>query len=938
MNPSPQEQVPWKRVEWVLDQILDSSRGKTTDGPFAETVPKHGADSVTEDRLDELCDGDRALRREVEQLLACVGRRQDVLDEGAARALPDLLMEIERESELEGEPASSPESGRRIDRYVLGRVLGRGGMGVVYQAERADDHFEKKVAFKVIPRGLETPEMERRFRVERQILARLEHENIARLLDGGVTADGFPYLVMELIDGEPIDQYCERHGLDTEQRLRLFLDVCGAVEYAHQNLVIHRDLKPGNIHVTASNTGSGSDGSTESSTETGTVKLLDFGVGKILAPATDPSEPQRPPEEESTRFQPMTPGYASPEQRANRPVSTATDIYSLGLVLRRLLGGSTAVGEDESPAKGREALRGDLAVIVSKALREAPQQRFRSVGEMADDIRRYLNGMPIESRPSTWRYRTGKFVLRHRFATATALTAVVVVAGFMIALARQERIASEERDRARAEARKAQRISGLLRGLFDAASPQSDSAGQLTARDLLDRGEARVRSELADQPAMRGEVLSTIGSAYAGLGDLPRSAAVLEEAIEDLRAVEPTDGVFLADALRLLASTYRDQGNTEPIGALLGEALELLRASDAAETTQAAQVHRELGRLDGISGRPEMAAEQHRRALRLWQALGEEAGTAIEEITLAVALEELGQVDEALALKRHGLATLVSIHGDDHPQVSSTRNNIAVTLHRLGSYQEAEDLYRDALGTAERTLGSEHPGLASTLSNLGKVLMDQGRFEEAASPLRRAVDLSRGNAGPDAFNRIAMEINLAGLDVALGDLDEALLLYRNGLDRFERLTTPGSRPSTRVRSLLGIARHRAGDPEGAERLLRTALEAQRADGVPIQLAETLIGLGAVMTDRERAADAEPLLREGLAIRLELLPDDHWQVAEARIELAGALLARPRRTEDDDREAVRLLTEAESTPLTSVGHRWIRTRAQRLAGLRDGARS
>jgi len=913
MNPEQQEGPAWDTVEEILDRLLDSAEQRMGWAP-----------GVLARRLDELCGVDTALRREVEELLSRSNDRHDVLDNGLAAAMPEILEDLVHCDEARAADVAlsgrggveAQESagfvGRRIDRYRLLDILGRGGMGVVYLAERADRQFDKRVALKVMPRGLESPERERRFLTERQILARLEHEHIARLLDGGVTDEGYPYLVMELVEGQPIDRYSEIEGLGTRRRLELFLDVCSAVHYAHRNLVIHRDLKPGNIQVAPD----------------GTVKLLDFGVGKIL---DEPAGNQR------TRFQPMTPDYASPEQRANRPVSTATDIYSLGAVLHRLLTGTPPPRTGRSQSDTSAALDGDLGVIVSRAQSEDENERFGSASEMADDIRRYLQGLPIESRPRSARYRIGKFVGRHRVASAFAAAATLLAIVAVLTIARQNRIAARERDHARLEARRAQAVAELLGNLFGAADPYGEEAGELTARDLLERGESQVRTELAEQPAVQAEMLSTIGWAYSRLGEEARGQELLEAAVDLLRDPRSADQLALARALRRLAGIYRDQGRLDSAGLLLGEAEEILERQGELESRDAAYLFSELGRWHRSRDEDEIAAGLFRKSLRLFESLGDDSNAAVEKLDLAVLLDRSDRRQEALQLKRQALATLVAIHGENHPLVAGTRNDIAITLHRLGDYQGAETLYREALRGAQQTLGREHPSLATNFTNLGKVLMDQGRFLEAEPYLLRAVELRGEDADSNALSRIAAEMNVATLDVALGRYDHAIARYRDGLERFEESTGPDSRASSRVRSLLGIAVHRQGDPVAAEPLLARALVAQRSEAVPSHLAETLVALGAVLSDLGRAEDAEALLREGLVLWLDLLPPDHWRVAAARVELAGALLRMSSPTEREIAEARRLLSSAKLVELEGSGRRWIEARNDLFNNLADRGR-
>ena len=912
------ERARWARLDGLLDELLDDHDPTTLDA-----------------RLAALCGDDEGLSGQLRRLLAAAHEgRDDVFERPLAASLPALVGDLERVLDESADDAAepSPECGRTIDRYRLLGILGRGGMGVVYLAERADDQFEKQVALKLLPRGLETPDKERRFRLERQILARLEHPGIARLLDGGVTDEGYPYLVMERVEGEPIDRWCERRKLGVRGRLELFLSVCDAVQYAHSNLVVHRDLKPANILVTGA----------------GEIKLLDFGIGKVLS--DDEDDGGAP----ATRDQALTPDYASPEQLANRPVSAASDVYSLGVVAYRLLTGVTPArlgrsdpGGGRAPthqrvpppsevaATGSAALtrwrrratgRSDLDLIVLRALAAEPAARYPSVSALADDLRHFLEGRPVTARRATRWYRWRRFVARHRLATSvTASAAAVLVAGAM-AVTWQARVAARERDRARVEAARAQRVAEFVGGLFNAANPTSEGAGQTSLHDLLDQGEVQLRSQLRSDPAVRGKLLEVLSNAHVALGDYSQATALAEESVADLRRAEPADWEALAAALTSLAWARIAAGDLEQVELVLAEAQGLYDATGVRASRGMALLARQRGVLRAQRGDDRGAATEHATALRMWHELGAEVEEATELTYLAGRIESLGQPERALELKREALATLRRSYGDTHPAVLNTRNNIAYSLHSRGDYRQAEVIYREVLQAVESLLGPDHPDVADPLNNLGKVLMDEGRFSEAAPYVRRAAAIRRRTLEPNQSRRIVAEMNLASLELALGATGEAVALYRSGLERFEHLAGLASLPAARCRSLLGIALHRAGEPSRALPLLTAALERQRAGGRPLDIADTLAGLGAVLTDLGRADEALPLLQEALDARLAALPADHWSIAEVRVELAGALvqLGRPARARDELVAGRRVLAAL-------ADHDWASARARRFAG-------
>ena len=450
--------------------------------------------------LDGACAGDSDLRREVESLLASVDKSARFIEEPLRRVAQQLA-----------EGSEGP--GSRIQAYQLIKLIGEGGMGKVYLAARADNQYSKQVAIKLLQAGFaQTTAMLLRFRSERQILADLDHPNIARLLDGGVTPSGLPFLALEYVDGMPIHEYCRRHQLTIEQRLRLFMTVCAAVDYAHKHLVVHRDIKAANVLVT----------------EEGEPKLLDFGIAKLLDAEQGTAAQTR------TAERLLTPEYASPEQITGGAVTTATDVYALGVLLYELLAGSRpfnletttpvelyrvicecdpeapsarAAKSGTSASSDAEKISGELDNIVLMAMRKEPTQRYRSVREFSDDINAYLSGYPVRAKTATLGYRSGKFIRRNRAAVSFAVLALVVLIGFVIGMALLTK-------RARGQQAIAERESKFLSSIFEASTPVQARGKQVTARDLLDAGAQRVDRELSAQPEAHAAMLGSIGRSY----------------------------------------------------------------------------------------------------------------------------------------------------------------------------------------------------------------------------------------------------------------------------------------------------------------------------------------------------------------------------------------------------------------------------------------
>lgn len=870
MNPSVDTpQTNWRRAEAVIDALLeegfDLGRPLDADG-----------DSLVASR----CDGDESLRDEVLDLLERM-QEDDLLDAPLGEIAPELLASVEENSSDIGDALvagdatdrQSQEGGRYIDRYRTLAILGRGGMGVVYRAERSDGTFDKEVALKVLPLGLDTPEAVRRFRRERQILARLEHPNIARLLDGGLTADGSPYLVMELVDGAPIDRYCADRDLSIRERVELFLQVCAAVRYAHRKLVVHRDLKPTNCLVTTD----------------GTVKLLDFGIGKILENDGFGSDP-------GTVVQPMTPSYASPEQLANQPVSTATDVYSLGLLLYRVLTGTHAFEPTQprrptqpstdrslspvapsqrvcaeggrSPARRRKELRGDLDVIVLEALRPDPEQRTGSVEDLSDDLRRWLEGRPISARPISRPRRLGMFLLRHRMATAaTAAILALTVAG-VVGIATQGRVAARERDRARVEAARSQRVVGFLTGILQASSADSRGSGERTARELLHEAEGRIRAELQDDPLVLAALLDVMSYSYMSFTEDEKALALAEEAVALLEGLEPEPAQQLAQSWITLARIREGLGLAHDGQELVERALRKLEREGHAESETAASAHRNLASIHLRSGRPEEALEHARRAVQIFDGLGAVGSAAIARTTVASALSRLGRLDESLELNRQALAVFVDVYGVGHPNTTSTRNNIANTLMALGRPAEAEALHRAAYDAGVQIFGEDSRRVGGPLANLARALLMQGRGGEALEAAERSIDLLEQGLEADHPALVGARMNQASALAAVGRLEEAERVYREGLRRFERTAGQESLVATRVRSLLGAVLVERGMLEDAERELTSALEVQerRVGARPTRhLAETLLFLSHLRARQGRCAASLDRLRSAWPI-------------------------------------------------------------------------
>lgn len=809
----------WRQIEDVFHSALDCE-------------PAHRASF-----LDSVCASDASLRQEVESLLASY--ENGGFTETPAFAEGIKLLEEKDDRSLVG---------RNIGPYKVIRKIGQGGMGAVYLASRADEAFQKEVAIKLIKRGQNTDDVIQRFRSERQILANLNHPNITTLLDGGTTEEGLPYFVMQYILGEPIDKYCDAHKLSILDRLKLFQSVCVAVHYAHQNLVVHRDLKAGNILVTAE----------------GVPRLLDFGIAKLLTAAPAVSDPT------VTVARRMTPESASPEQVRGEAITTASDVYSLGVLLYKLLTGhspyrltsrspeeleqaiciqvperpSVAIARVEesptgaavnaqsvsetregSPDKLRRWLHGDLDNIVLMALRKEQQRRYASVLQFSEDIRNHLEGHPVIARRDTPGYRAAKFVGRHKTGVAaTALLTLSLSAGVAATLW-QARVAVAEGQRARLESAKAQRINAFLQDMLSFSSPgylspnpRKDPDAKVS--EVVEAAAKRAESELADQPEVLAEMQRTIGQVYYAQGRYDQAEQILRSALEKYVRLYGPDAHETVEARGTLANVLLRKGKN-------AEADELFRRDIDIERKQAQRGHLDVRAITHALGD---------YGSMLDQTADKNAGSYLQE----------------------ALQYALKLTGKDRVYVAMMHNDLGDIAYRRGDWQESERENRAAIDEYRKLPEGTYVEMAATLSNLGAVLIKEGKYDEAEPFVREGLDLRRkllGNAHPDT----------------------AMSLFR-----------------------LSDLFYRRGDYSGAENFARESVrvfnQAFPAPKESVYLANPLLELGLILNKTGRSREAESFFRESLEIRLRLLPKGNQLTAISQGALGECLTSQKRYAE------------------------------------------
>ena len=842
--------------------------------------------------LDYACGSDIALRKEVESLLEASGKTLSFLQKPVQQAAREF------------NDSDDIISDRQIGVYRLLHVLGEGGMGRVYLAARADQMYRQQVAIKLMHAGFaQTQRMLLRFGAERQILANLNHPNIARLLDGGVD-NGTPYLVMEYVDGLSIDEYCRKNKVGTEARLRLFRTVCSAVEYAHKNLVVHRDIKPGNILVTAD----------------GVPKLLDFGIAKLLAP--DGSELSQT----RTTERMMTPEYASPEQVRGDIITTSTDVYALGVLLYELLSGRrpfhlekaspievirviceqtptvpSLVGKanpELAPPDAARKLRSDLDNIVLMAMRKEPVRRYVSAGQLSDDVAAFLGGYPVRARTDAWGYRSSKFIQRHKAAFVAAVVIVVALVGFSIGMGLLARRAQHERLAAEREAQ-------FLNSIFQSTTPEQTRGKQVTGRELLDEGAKRVDTEFSGEPQLQATLFDNIGRAYLSLGLYQNAGMLLQRAYDLRRQILGGSNLDTAATLDSLATTIRlelDYKRAEP---LFRKALAIRREKLSPTDALVARSMSNLGECLYWEEQDAEAVSLLQQALNIQRRNGAEADVSTTDNYLALVLERKGDFSDAANLLREAVNIVQKTDGNDSPDYANSLHNLAGALIDAGDLSGAEAMDRQALAIRRKINVPGHPDLGYPLNNLGFLFLEKGDWASAEPFLKENLDIRRNAGGKDARFAGALN-NWARMLEEKGDYKGADESFQQAIAIMHEVNSSQSWGLAKMLSNLGLLRADQGKYAEAEQLERQALEMRQKLGgnESPDMASSLINLAVVRSLQHDPASAEPLLRQALEIRKKELSSGHPAIISAEVRLGEVLI-----DEGKIREAEALLRQA-----------------------------
>ncbi len=903
-------ELHWQQIQTILDEVFE--------------LP-------TEQRLAFLqraCGSNPDLYSEVETLLKAERDAPAFLDRPAVELMQSFLS-----TATNNQRAQIPDyTARSIGSYRLREAIGRGGMGVVYRAERAEGNFDQQVAIKLLSNWQNRDLRLDRFQREQQLLASLNHPNIAQLYDGGLTEEGQPYIVMEYVQGEPINIYCDRHRLTIDARLKLTMQVVDALHYAHRNLVIHRDIKPSNILVT----------------EDGQIKLLDFGIAKLLGE-------QEAADLTHTGDQLMTPGFAAPEQLRGQNVSVATDIFQLGLVLYELLTGRHAFREragtyfelakkvcEQTPtrpsvivtqrvessdgaaqhnsfkprvgtlsrlpaqrlAHWSKKLRGDLDAIVLKALRNEPEMRYASMEALGADIEAYFAARPVEAREKGTRYRISKFVRRNAWAVLASASVIALLIAYATTATVQAKRIQNALDQSRVEAHKAQQVSDFIIDIFKISDPAVAGIETVTARELLENSRERIHDQLEDAPEIRAQMLHVLGKIYYNLGSYDDSASLLQEATDSRRHLLPKQDPALASSMTHLGIAYRETDRYDQARLLFEEALSIYRSHDV-ESTDQARVLSALAQLLRKQRHYEEAETLFHDAIAMLRRVT----TNSDHNELALGLKNLamlqrvqGNFPAAETNMLEAIAMEERLLGSEHPEYTQGLRDLAGILADMERYDEAKMLSLRALEIQERVLGLTHPYTAYTLQNLGLLTYRQGQLATAEDFLRRTLSIQREVHGKESA-AVARTLYLLGTVLQeRGNHAEAQLLYESML-RIDRRFFPSNSPMIgRDISKLASVSHAKGDFHLAKERYQQALailphSALITSAVNVGYARLLLDLG-------DPYNAEQVARAAFKLRESRLPAGHSFTAEAQSTL-GVILARMGRRN----EALNLLEPA-----------------------------
>lgn len=875
------------------------------------------------------------IKRIFAQALELEGHERDHYVRKACGENRELLMEVQSLLEAHEKPGSLDQTisglrmsaisyardehmkGEMIGKYRIIRQIGHGGMGSVYLAERADGEFKQNVALKLLRSSLAADEQINRFKSERQILASLSHDHIAGLIDGGVTKYGQPYYVMEYVKGKTLNEYCDNEKLTLEERLKLFMDICSAVQYAHSKLVVHRDLKPANILVT----------------DDGSVKLLDFGIAKIVA-----DENESPEYIPLTRpgLLPLTPSYASPEQIRNENITTSSDIYQLGLVLYEQLSGVSPynlkgmspaavekmVCETEPPAPWKKLntaggrgeavvpdpdmicenrsttirqiqknLQGDLESIVMKALEKEPGRRYESVEQFSNDIRRYLTGKPVMAHSNSGIYRFRKFLRRKPYESASAAVIILLLAVYVVSITWHSQRTGAALERAEQEAAKSEQTLEFLMGMFEAGNPRESPGDLVTARELLERG-LDDANRLANSPELQANLFHVIGKVYTGLGRYDTAIETLQKAVKVQKNHPGSDNVETARYLSDLAIAHTRNGNYGLANDLYEEALDILLSEVGDDHPEVANTLAKMGSWIPVTG-IEKAVELRYEVLRI-----REKVYGDEHLLTADALVDAGKIErsranplESIELFGRALQIRSSILGPGHPETAKCMIFLA-DINRLYHLDRdrAEQLYRTALAIQTDYYGEIHSSRLHAITGLASLLVEKGNYGEAGELFAENLELRETIFGENHPSYAEGLGQLAAGYREMGELHKSEHYYERALTLWKELVGNDHPSVSGVMTGYGKTLTDLNKYNKADSLLSKALEIQRSYFGENSGALVLGAIGRMHLKQGNHDSAEKYYLQAIGLFESGGAGGHYDLAELKSEFSSLLAA------------------------------------------------
>lgn len=890
------EHKEWKQISEIVDQVL--------------SLP----DEERRNAIKEFCKNEPELEREVVSLLEAIDESGQFMDD-KIHDKNALLQDFHNQLDDEDPEAETDLFiGEKIGRWTLTDLLGRGGMGSVYKAKRSDDTgVQQAGALKILHKSLASPHHLERFKIEQQILASLQHPHIAGFIDSGVTPDGVPYMVMEFVEGETLVEYCNKRAFSIRQRLELFKTICRPLQYAHKNLIVHRDLKPENILIDKEDN----------------VKILDFGIAKLL----DPNLYELSSVETQPWMRMLSVNYAAPEQIAGKPVTTSTDLYSLGVLLYKLLtdlhpfdfsgksyqevekiilqsdpllpsqrlsdfsnqNKKTDIAKDRSTRIPDliQILKGDLDAIIRKAMHKDAERRYASAEMLEADIERYLGGLPVLARPDSIDYRVRKFVRRHRAGVVSSVTVglvfVTLVTLYTVQITTERNRAEEAARQAQLEATKARRVTSFLSSLFQAGDPYDSGRtdGIPTVDELLENGLANIRAELEEEPEIYSEILAEIGQSFLGLRRFSRAKEILNESLEISIQIHGENHPFTASVMALLGRAEGRLGNRDRAIKLLNKALSIRREQMPVRTESIASNYADLGYFYAYAADYEKASKNYKEALILYSEMGLENGSdAIYTLSnLANVQKQQSLYDESEANMLSALEKLKSLYGEEHVSIANIYVSLADLYRQNSDFQMAENYLQKGIELRKKLAGNEHPDIITDLNAFGLLLKDQGKYAQAEEQFNEAIQLFNESGQTDRLTYSVYLNNLAVVKMALEQYESATDLYDEVLAIRRSKLQEDSPSITIILYNLGQLMYLQNNLERAQTLFEEVVKRDKeklGDEHP-EVAVDLIKLASVYRNQNHFGKAEQTFSEAKKIFDEKFPSTHFRVGEFLME-------------------------------------------------------